>query len=150
MIDKRAVCHEAGHAVVAMNFGLNVSEICVKGSCPTAMIDFTGATVDEACEVLAGGAAAEKVAFGGLGQAVQCDRLMIAKRGGGRLEDHLDLAVRILSANTGCHREIWNEASTNWILEDGSSIWSGVDSDKMNLSILSGTRIREIWQVWHP
>jgi hypothetical protein len=30
MVDEHAICHEAGHAIVAMKFGLNVAEIRVE------------------------------------------------------------------------------------------------------------------------
>jgi hypothetical protein len=149
MIDEHAICHEAGHAIVAMNFGLDVHEICVEQSIPTAKFDITGATIQRACTVYAAGTAAEKIAFGGFNAASNSDRQKISDAGGGRLEDHLDYAMEILRANTRCHREIWNEMSRNWLAEEGASIWSGSNSDKMNFVVLRGARIKEIWHLNH-
>ena len=149
MIDEHAICHEAGHAIVAMNFGLNVREICVEGSLPTTKLDTLGATRQEACTVYAAGTAAERIAFGGFGGAADADRREILKVGGGRLEDYLNSAMQILRANTTCHREIWKELSNNWVAEECDSIWSGTGSDKLNFVILNGARLREIWQLYH-
>jgi hypothetical protein len=149
MVNEHAICHEAGHATVAMNFGLNVTEICVKQSIPTAMFNMTNATTWQAWTVYAGGAAAEKIAFGGFGDASNSDRLMISNAGGGRREDHLEYAMQILRANPLCHREMWSEMSRNWTEEEDASIWSGSNSDKLNFVLLTGTRVREIWLHRH-
>ncbi|HUV70042.1 MAG TPA: hypothetical protein VMW15_10300 [Terracidiphilus sp.] len=150
MVLEHAICHEAGHAIVAMNFGLSVQEIQLKQSIPIACIDVAGATVRQACTVYAGGAAAEKLAFGSFDKASDRDRLMILEIGGGKLEDHLDYATEILTANAGCHREIWKEISMNWLAEESASIWSGSNFDKLNFELMTGKRIKEIWQRYHP
>jgi hypothetical protein len=75
---------------------------------------------------------------------------MIEKAGGGSLEDHLNYAMEIMRANANCHRAIWNAASENWVREEGESTWSGTDSDKLNLDLLDGPKIKEIWRLYHP
>jgi hypothetical protein len=150
MIDEHAICHEAGHAVAAMDFGLSVIQICVEGSLPTTKLSTAGATRQQVCTVYAAGAAAEKIAFGGFGKAAAADRREILKVGGGNLEDYLDYAAQILTANTTCHKQIWKELSNNWLAEEGGSIWSGADSDKLDFVLLDGSRLREIWKLYHP
>jgi hypothetical protein len=150
MIDSRAICHEAGHAIIAMNFGLAVTGICVKESIPTASLDVTEATTQQACVVYAGGAAAEKVVLGCFDEASDFDRRMISDAGGGKLEDHLDYAMKIIRANPTCHKEMCNEMANNWVSEESASIWPGSSSDKLNFELLTGTRIKEIWQLYHP
>jgi hypothetical protein len=150
MIDKHAICHEAGHAIVALNFELTVTGISVVQSIPTTNYYVTGATIQQACTVYAGGAAAENIALGSFDDASDSDGLLVQKAGGGKLEDHLDYAMEIIRANAECHKAMCNEMVNNWVSEEGASIWSGSNSDKLNFELLSGTRINEIWLLYHP
>lgn len=150
MIDNKAVCHEAGHAIIALNFGLAVTGISVVQSIPTTTYSVTGATVQEACAVFAGGAAAEKVVFGYFDEASDSDRQMISDIGGGRLEDHLDYAIEIIHANPTCHKEMHKEILTRWVCEEAASNLVGSNSDKLNFQLLNAKRIIEIWQLYHP
>jgi hypothetical protein len=151
MVDKQAVCHEAGHAVVAMNFGLVVTEICLEESIPTARFNTTGATVQQACIVYAGGGAAERIIFGCFNKiACQSDQQKVEDAGGNGLENHLDYATEIIRANAECHKAMCNEMVNNWVSEESVKIWSGSNSDKLNFVLLNGTRIKEIWQLYHP
>jgi hypothetical protein len=150
MILEHAICHEAGHAIVAMNFGLDIAEIKVKDSIPTAIFNTVGATARQACTVYAGGAAAEMIAFNRFDEASDSDKRMILEAGWGSLEDHIDYAMQILRANSGCHRELCNEMSKKWIEEESASIWSSSNSGKLNFELMDGKRIKEIWQLYHP
>ncbi len=149
MVDNKAVCHEAGHAIVALNFGLVVTGISVKLSIPTTIYSVSGATVEEACTVYAGGAAAEKVVFGHFDEASDCDRRMISNTGGCELEDFLDYAVEIIRANPTCHKEMRNEMANNWLRGEIESSLSGSNSDKLNFELLSGARLMAIWHLHH-
>jgi hypothetical protein len=150
MINEHAICHEAGHAVVAMYFGLTVTGISVKQSIPTAVFSVSGATGQQACIVYSAGAAAEKIEFGYFDAASDSDKLIIQRAGGGKLEDYLGHAVQIIRANAKCHKELWNEMAKNWVAEEVESSFSGSNSDKLNFELLNGTTIKEIWQLNHP
>jgi len=150
MVDQRAICHEAGHAVVAMNFGFAVTGISLKESIPITNFDVPEATTLQACVVYSGGAAAEKVVFGCFDEASSFDRQTISDAGGGSLEDYLDYAMEIIRANPTCHKTMCDEMVKNWLCEETESSLSGSNSDKLNFELLNGTRIKEIWQWYDP
>ena len=151
MIDERAICHEAGHAIVALNFGLRVCEIKLERSLPTLAFARADATLAQLCAVFAGGVAAEQIIFRGNNHAASSsDRQLIEQLGGGTLEEHLDYATQIINANIGCHQEMRTEMAQNWLAEDGASVLQDSDSEKLTFSLLGADRIMAIWIRWHP
>ncbi|MGP8252941.1 MAG: hypothetical protein ACLQHF_12980 [Terracidiphilus sp.] len=151
MINVHAICHEAGHAIVAMRFGIRILGISVENSIPTIRLDTGGAPLEKVCAVYAAGVAAERIAFGGNNPtAAEGDQRQIEVVEGGKLEDYLSDATRIIQDEIKCHKQLRMAMTANWADEEGSSEWHGAESDKMNQPLLDAAQIMAIWESCHP
>jgi hypothetical protein len=151
MIDVHAICHEAGHAIVAMRFGIRVLGISVENSIPTICLDIGGASLEKVCTVYAAGVAAERIAFGGNNPtAAAGDQRQIEVVKGGKLEDYISDATRIIQDEIKCHKQLRMAMTANWTSEEGSSEWQRAESDKINQPLLDAVQIRSIWESCHP
>jgi len=150
MINVHAICHEAGHAIVAMRFGIRVLGISVENSIPTIRLDTGGASLEKVCTVYAAGVAAERIAFGGNNPtAAEGDQRQIEAVEGGELEDYINDATRIIQDEIKCHKQLRMAMTANWADEEGSSEWHGTESDKMNQLLLDAAQILAIWESCH-
>jgi len=99
---KRAICHEAGHVVVALNLGFHVENILVSQRRPSVRIDLDSRTAPESYIVLAGGIAGEKFVMPHAGYdelGAQDDQRKISERGGGPIEAYLPDALHFVRSN---------------------------------------------------
>jgi len=147
VINVHAICHEAGHAVVAMKFGIRVLGIGIENSIPTIGLDIGGASLQKICTVYAAGVAAERMAFGGNdSSAAAGDQRLIGEATGGKLEDYIVDATKIIQAEIRCHKQLRMAMTANWADEEGSSGWHGAESEKLNQPLLSEAQIKAIWE----
>jgi hypothetical protein len=149
MINRRAISHEAGHAIVAKNFGIEVRGIFLKKSIPMTCVDTANATLEATCVVFAGGVAAEKALLGNFdNSACSSDRELILQAGGGDLEQYLEYATEIIQANLQCIETMINEINKIWVEEEASEEWSS--SNKLSFTLIDKDRVDKIWDTYHP
>jgi hypothetical protein len=104
MIDEtqRAICHEAGHATVALHLGFPIERISVSKGFPFCHIslDTPDRKLQERYIVLGAGIAAEQHLYQWHNPtACARDTAMIAARGGQSIETYLPAALRIIELN---------------------------------------------------
>lgn len=119
MVMKRAMIHEAGHAVIGMHFGFDIAGIAVINRLPlTSVSDFDAPdrTPEQRYVFLAAGTASETFSFGDYDpQAMGSDQRFIYERGGGVITDYLPDALEILRANEGRLNRIQHQLALKWI-----------------------------------
>lgn len=121
MTDERAICHEAGHAIVGLHFGFNIADICVSGM-PQIRWSLPAEQPDSACCAVAAGVAAEQITFGRhCEDAAGSDRQQIKDRSGKSLESYLAEAKNILQKYLSCFCEMRKEMLKNWMQEDAAN-----------------------------
>jgi hypothetical protein len=100
-IDERAIWHESGHSVVALNLGFAPADIMFKnGNLEATHARFPEMLLHHYCLVQAAGAASEKLKFGGYNpEGSSADAARIAELGVATIEDYLQEAVGILEAH---------------------------------------------------
>jgi hypothetical protein len=144
---KRAICHEAGHAVVALHLGFHVEKIDVSGGFPRVIcgLDSPEKSKEERFILLAGGIASETLYYGDFDQeASRRDQSMICDRGGGAIESYVSQALGILRLNECCLRRLRERLSVAWVKAAAEAVFEpGPDS----FEILSQAEIDDIWRI---
>jgi hypothetical protein len=112
MIDERAIWHEAGHPVVALNLGLRAADIWYKnGNFECTHAQCSGQHI---CIVLAAGAASEKLRFNGYstkGSSADAERIIEL---GGSIDEYLPEALELLAAYRRELELMAEELGKNW------------------------------------
>ena len=144
---KRAMSHEAGHAVIGLYFGFDIEGIVVTNRLPhisTSDFDSPQRAPEQGFISLAAGIASEYLSFGNYdGEAMGADQRMIYERGGGAITEYLPAAMDILRANeTRLHR-IKDELALKWISARAEAQFS---SDPDSYELLSRQELDEIWR----
>lgn len=141
----RAVRHEAGHAVIALNYGLNISKISVVNRVAKVLIadsDWLAIDAAQRFVFLAGGIAGEFVAWGNYDhKGMESDQAMIRHLGGGAIKEYLPQAVAILRANRRLLDHLAEVLNTNWIK---SSVEASVDSDPDSFDLLERAELEQL------
>ena len=142
---KRAICHEAGHAVVALHLGFRVEKIEVSKGLPRAVCDLAPQrTPEDRCILLAGGIAGE-LCCGHANydqEACRSDQSGISEIGGSSIEDYLPQAKGILRSREALFCEFRKETTRAWV--EGEAL-SAFGPDPNSFEILSEQKIAEIW-----
>jgi hypothetical protein len=144
---KRAICHEAGHAITALYLGFYVQKIAVcKGLLITWVdLDSPQKSLHERCIVLAGGIAAEQFLYKDKEydrEAARDDQRKISERGGGRIETYVQAAIDIIRSNEQPFGELQERLRCRWAVERAEAQW---ESDPDSFEVLSGQEIKKIW-----
>lgn len=133
---KRAIHHEAGHAVIALHYGFNVSKIAVAGRAIRVLIpssDWLDIATAERRVFLAGGVAAEVMKFGNYDtDGSTKDQEMIRESGGGAIEDYLAEALVILRGNEQLLNRIVNRLGAKWTIARAEASFD-LDPDSYDL-----------------
>jgi hypothetical protein len=100
----RAICHEAGHTVVALSLGFYVERIEVSKGLPNVKCELGSPkrTAKERFAFLAGGIAGERFFYPTTHYdhvAAQNDQTLITQLGGGFIEAYMPEALEILRSN---------------------------------------------------
>jgi hypothetical protein len=144
---RRAICHEAGHAAVALDLGFQVEMVEVHEGRPKCVIrlDSPEKTVEERFTVLTGGIAGEQFEYGNHDrEACQSDQEKILERRGGGIEGYLPNALRIIQANQACFRKLRRELTRRWVEEEGGSAF---DPGPNCFELMSREEIERIWRT---
>jgi hypothetical protein len=147
MIDERAICHEAGHAVAALHLGFCVDKIeLIQGFLRTVIdLDCDQAAVEQKFVVLAAGIAAERIDFGDYNhEACGLDQEMIRERRGGAIEDYLPEGCGILTLRHSCLQRFRKRLTARWLEEEESDTFDPKVSS-LPFVLLSRDDIKSIW-----
>lgn len=142
---KRAICHEAGHAVVALHLGFRVERIEVSKGLPTVVCDLAPQrTQEDRCILFAGGIAGElSCGYASYDQeACRSDQSRISEIGGGSIENYLPQASGLLRSGEAFFCELRKEMTRAWVEAEGASVFG---SDPNSFEILSEQEIADIW-----
>jgi hypothetical protein len=139
----RAICHEVGHAVVALHLGFRVEKIAVCRERPYTHIDLNSPqeSSQECFIVLAGGIAGETFIFPHSHYdqvGAQGDQREISVRGGGQIESYLPEALKIVCSNELRFRELKRRLAK----EVEESVFEFAD----HFELLSRQEIECIWE----
>lgn len=144
---KRAMCHEAGHAVVGLYFGFDIEGIAVTNRLPHTSIsdsDLSERAPEQRFIFLAAGIASEYLSFGNYdGQAMGSDQRLIYESGGGLITEYLPAAMDLLRANETHLNRIKDKLALKWISARAEAQFS---SDPDSYELLSRHELDEIWQ----
>jgi hypothetical protein len=111
----RACIHEAGHTVIALHFGVEVSSIEVVRSKPTVMVDLERMNPQVRFIFLAGGAAGECHRYKNYDQqGVAGDQQKIKEWLGGSITDYLSDALKIVAANDDRLNKLSEKLAWKW------------------------------------
>jgi hypothetical protein len=146
MVDRRAICHEAGHAIAALRLGFEVNGIEMSEGFPRTVmaLDSPQKTTEQCCVVLAAGIAAEEVAFGRYDrEACGLDQNMIYDRGGGAISDYLSEASNIVRSNESCLQQLRERLTARWVEEEATAMFEP-DCNSLSFELLSRTDIEGI------
>jgi hypothetical protein len=116
-MDARAIWHEAAHSVVALRFDFPAADILWEnGNFKCTHTGRPGISLRHVYIVLAAGAAAEELEFGGNynPRGSSADSASISKFGGARIEDYLLEATEILAARRQELESIVKELQKKW------------------------------------
>jgi hypothetical protein len=141
---KRAICHEAGHTVVAMHLSFRVERIEVSERLPRVICDLpVQRTQRDRCVFLAGGIAGELSCGYASYHPLACrrDQSQISEIGGGSIEVYLPEALDILRSEKTFFCELRKKMTHAWLEAEAASTF-GSDSD--SFEILSGGEIAGI------
>ena len=144
-LDEHAICHEAGHAVVALHLGFHVEKIEMTDGRPNSKIDLDSMqkTLAGRYIVLAGGIAGEKFFYGDYNkEASRNDQNMISERGGGDIKEYLVEALKIISHREICLREFKQQLRAGWVKGAAEAQW---ESNPDSFDLLSRDEIQRIW-----
>jgi hypothetical protein len=144
---KRAICHESGHAVVALYLGFHVVKFEVSEGFPKVIcdLDCLQKTQEERCIVLAGGIASETLCYGNFDrQASGRDQNMITQNRGGTIDSYLPQALSILRSNKSCLRRFRERLTIAWVKAAAESAF---DSVTHSFELLSQVEIEDIWKT---
>ena len=137
---KRAICHEAGHAVSALHFGFRVERVEIYRGMPRTLVDLK-ANTHESIIVLASGIAAEHFMFRNYDpDACGSDQKSISEYGGGAIENLLPDALAVIRAHEQCLNELRKLLTKRWIEGEASSGFAP-DPSGLNFELLSNTEI---------
>jgi hypothetical protein len=133
----RAVRHEAGHAVIALHYGLSMSRISVEDRVAKTFIkdsDWLAIGASERYVFLAGGIAGEFVAWGNYDrQGLEHDQKLISQFGGGPIETYLPTALEILRTHQRLLDRLAQVLNANWIK---SSVEASVEANPDSFDLL--------------
>ncbi len=144
---KRAICHEAGHAAVALHLGFLVQRIEVVNGLPECLVDLDNPakTGEQKYTVLAGGLASEQLLCGGYDQeACRDDEQKASERGGQAIEDYLPKALTIIKANQARLRMLRKKLTGRWIEENAAS---GFDAGSFSFELMSREELERLWRM---
>ncbi len=143
----RAMCHEAGHAVVGLHFGFDIAGIAVTDRLPHTSVsdlDSPDRTPEQRYMFLTGGIASESVSFGDYDQlAMGHDQRLISERGGVIITDYLPDAVEVLRQNESRLKRIKDQLALKWITARAEAQFS---SDPDSYELLSRQELDAIWR----
>ena len=141
---KRAMSHEAGHAVIGLYFGFDIEGVAVTNRLPhTSISDFDSPerAPEQRFIFLAAGIASEYLTFGNYdGEAMGSDQRLIYERGGGVITEYLPAAMDILRANETRLNRIKDELALKWISARAEAQFS---SDPDSYELLSRQELHE-------
>ena len=142
---KRAICHEAGHALTASYLGFHVQKIAVCKGLLNTLVDLDPQkSLHDRCVVLAGGIAAEQFLYKNKDydqEAARDDQLKISERGGGEIGTYVLAAIDIIRSNESPFGELRERLRRRWVVEWAEAQW---ESDSDSFEILSQQEISEI------
>jgi hypothetical protein len=146
---KCAICHEAGHIVVAHNLGIAVQ--CVRVAGRLTITDVQMRDLDSPSRArlekyifLAGGIAGEQFVLGDYDrEGMQDDQNKITQRGGGPIDDYLPKALSILETSKSCIDRIRQAMTLNWA---SARAEAQVSSDPDSYEVLSRVQLMHILQ----
>jgi len=144
---KRAICHEAGHAVAALHFGFRVERIEVFRGMPRSLIAIERS--HEMIVVLAGGIAAEQLVFGRYDAAGYADdQRKVSECGGTAIDSYLSEACNVIRSNEDCFRQLRERLTLRWVENWGEwemTSGSNADCDSLTFELLLREDIEAIW-----
>jgi hypothetical protein len=142
----RAVAHEAGHVIVALDLGFYVERIEVANGFARVIIsnfDGTERTSEERYLVLTGGIANEIRLFGNYDQdAIGADQREIQARGGGPITDYVSRALKILNTQEVTLDLLLKQLSLDWI---AARVEAQFSSDPDTFEVMDASRLEQIW-----
>jgi hypothetical protein len=147
MIDKQAICHEAGHTVAALHLGFRVEKIELHQGFPRTVmnLDCGQLAVEQKLIVLAAGIAAEQAVFGDYNhKACGIDQEMISERRGGAISDYLLEASRIVHLHEPCLQRLRVRLMERWLEEEGPYTFDPSPRSP-SFELLSHDDIKSIW-----
>jgi len=137
---KRRICHEAGHAVAALHFGLRVERVEVFRGMPRTLIDLKCGT-RESMIVLASGIAAEQFIFSNYdSEACGSDQKTISEYGGGAIQDLLHEAMPVIRSHEACLGQMRAQLTKRWVgcqAECEAASNFDADSNSLTFELLS-------------
>lgn len=115
---ERAICHEAGHVVVARYFGISVDSVRMVGGYPVTYVyisELNQLPASQQYAYLAGGVAAEQFVYGdydtlGMGG----DQAEITRRHGGAIGLYLPDALTIIRSNSRWFQNLRTRIKLQW------------------------------------
>ena len=144
---KRAICHESGHAVIALHFGFDIERIAITHRWPsvvTSNLDSPQRTTQERYIFLAGGIASEIFIYGHYDQqGVRLDQNMICERGGGLIENYVPDALKIIRSNETRLTRLRKELTAKWV---SAAAEAAFDSDPDTFELMSRPELEFIWR----
>jgi len=151
-IDARALCHEAGHAVVGLHFGFRIDEIKIDDGRPKveAHLDSPERTPKERYIFLTGGIAGEKRCDPTSDfdrEASGRDQIMITDRAGGSIDEYLSEALDILRSHSKAFEELRRGLMTTWTAERLKAALEEKfgGRPRRSFQLLSQEKIAQIW-----
>ncbi len=145
---KRPICHEAGHAVVALFLGFRVDGIeAFEGRLRTMCeLDAKDRTDTERFIFLAGGIAGEKSGLGKYDSGgCNDDQKKILDRGGESIETYLPHAAGIIDSNRECFQELRRKITNRAIEESSETLIAG---GKNSFKLITGDEMQRTWTAF--
>lgn len=141
----RAICHEAGHLVIALHFGFRVDRLEIDKGKPLVTCDLDAAerSAQERYLLLTGGIAGEKLGIGNYDPApCRRDQQQIAERGGESIETYLPEAVLLIESRKPIFDELRKQIMIKVITKSMEMMMVGGEN---SFRLFSGDEIRQIW-----
>jgi hypothetical protein len=145
---KRPICHEAGHAVVALFLGFRVDGIeAFEGRLRTMCeLDANDRTDRERFIFLAGGIAGEQSGLGNYdSDGCNDDQQKIFQCGGESIETYLLDAAGIIDSNMECFQELRRKI-TKRAIEKSSE--TSITGGKNSFNLITGDEMQRTWTAF--
>jgi hypothetical protein len=147
--ETRALCHEAGHAVVALHLGFYVERIAVSKGMRKTEIDLQdeSQTISPLKRyiVLSGGIAGELSMYPkSAPNTAGSDQREISLRKGGPIKNYLPEALEIVSSNKKRFDGLLRQLIIRWVECRVNASW---DNEPDSFELLSQSEIQRIWET---